>query len=46
MKKAYKIYTEAIRDHFKVFYANWPIGERRDSRACQADRGRIGGAVV
>jgi len=27
MKKAYDIYTEAIRDHFKVFYANWPIGE-------------------
>jgi hypothetical protein len=27
MKKAYKVYTEAIRDHFKIFYANWPIGE-------------------
>lgn len=27
MKKAYDVYTEAIRDHFKVFYANWPIGE-------------------
>jgi len=27
MKKVYDVYTEAIRDHFKVFYANWPIGE-------------------
>jgi len=27
MKKVYDIYTEVIRDHFKVFYANWPIGE-------------------
>lgn len=27
MTNAYKVYTEAIRDHFKVFYANWPIGE-------------------
>lgn len=27
MKKAYKVYTEAIRNHFKVFFANWPIGE-------------------
>ena len=27
MKKAYKVYTEAIRNHFRVFYANWPIGE-------------------
>lgn len=26
MKKAYDVYTEAIRDHFKIFYANWPIG--------------------
>jgi len=25
--KAYRTYSESLRDHFKVFYANWPPGE-------------------
>jgi len=27
MGKLYRIYTEALHDHFKVFYANWPVGD-------------------
>jgi len=27
MSKAYEIYTDALRDHFKIYYANWPPGE-------------------
>lgn len=27
MSKAYRIYTEALHEHFKVYYANWPIGD-------------------